>query len=139
MDRRDRRSSAKAFPDWFRRSHPKIPTGGADLSSPLCRGMVDGGALGRLSVRKIRRVLRAALIREVRTLYLLSPAGRSGGTTGTSISVALLRRSAHGRSDERVDADDYGNLRQTIAETTRRAFACDRSLEVRLQESEVDR
>src|SRR5438132_174832 len=90
-------------------------------------------------VREIRRVLRAALIGEIRALYFLPPAGRSGGTTRTSISLALLRGSAHGRSDERVDADDYGNLRQTLAQTARRAFACDRSLEVRLQESEVDR
>ncbi|HEU5247063.1 MAG TPA: molybdopterin-dependent oxidoreductase [Candidatus Udaeobacter sp.] len=48
------------------------------------------------------------------------------------LSLALLRRSAHGRSDESIDTADYWDLRQAIAAATWCAFASDRSLQVRL-------
>src|SRR5882724_7814855 len=139
MDDRDWRSGAKTFPDRLRRSRQKISTGGANLPAPLRRGVVDGRPLGRLPFLQVRRAVRAALIGGIRALYVFLPTGRSRGTKRTIISLALLRRPAPERSDERVDAADYWNLWPAITKTTRCAFAFDRSVEIRLQKSKVDR
>src|SRR5258707_8978584 len=139
MDDRDWRSGAKTFPNWLRRSHQKISAGGANLPAPLCRGVVDGRPLGRLPFLQVRRAVRAALIGEIRALYVFLPTGRSRGTERTRLSLALLRRPAPERSDERVDAADYWNLWPAITKTARCAFASDRSVEIRLQKPKIDR
>src|SRR5262249_40641078 len=100
MDHRRWRFGAKAFSDRLRRSHQEISLGGADLSSALRGSVVNGRTLDRFSVCKIHRVLRAALIGKVRALYVFLPTARSRRAERAGLSMALLRRSAPGRSDE---------------------------------------
>src|SRR5258708_6929541 len=111
MDDRNRRLGAKSFSDRIRGSRQKIPVGGADLSDAMRGSVVNGSALGRLSFSKICRFLPAPFVGEIRTISFVSSPARSNRATTGCISMALLRRVASGRSDERTHTNDYGHLR----------------------------
>src|SRR5204862_129735 len=105
---------------------------------PLRRGVVAGGAVGRLSPERSAGAFQTHLERQVRGVH---DAVRSGADAGTALGGAQLavRR---GTADRRGDAPAHPHggraLRQGPAQPGRRAAAPHRALHVRLQEHQVE-
>ena len=66
VDGQDRRHGGEGAGDRHRRSHPQDAAGGAALSPPLRRGLVDGDPVDRLSARQAGRAGQAAVVGEIR-------------------------------------------------------------------------
>ena len=126
--------------DYAARGHPRAACArGARLPAALRRGVVDGGAVGRLSARRPHPAFRADVAGALRPLRDAVPAQRDARTAAADPAVAVRRGAADGRGAASADDPRGGPLRQDAAEPERRAAAPRRALEVRLQEHQVDR
>src|SRR5256884_2635312 len=112
---------------------------GAHLSIPLRRGVVAGGAVGRLSPERSAGALQTHLERQVRGVHDAVRSGADAGTALGGAQLAVRRGTADRRGDAPAHLHGGRALRQGPAQPGRRAAAPHRALEVRLQEHQVDR
>ena len=112
---------------------------GTRLPPSLRRRMVDGHSVGRVSVGGLHQEVsahREGQIRGVRQSLRCAP---DADEPASAVRLAVHRRAAHGRSD--ASAGDTGRrpLPRTVAAPERRADSSGRSVEIRLQEHQIDR
>ena len=111
--------------------------GGAHLSTALRRAVGDDHPVGRVPAPPVDQGLRAHLTRQVSPFRDLLR--RQGDAACHPFHPLSLRRgAAHGRGHERPDARDRGDVRRCPADAQRPADPHRGSLEVRLQEHQVD-
>ena len=138
LDRQCRGPGGEAAPLRHRRP-AEAAAGGAHLPPPLRRGLVDGGAVGRLSAGRAAEAGRAAGQRQVRRVRVPRRPGDHAQRAPPTARLALPRRTAPGRSAAPADHPRRRPLRRSAAQAQRRAAAPGGAVEIRLQERKVDR
>ena len=112
MDGQNRRHGGEAARDRHRRPDPQDADGGAALSPPLRRGLVDGDPLERFPLAKLWSIWRKPLARRNMCGWRPSWIRRRAGPAADLVSMALYRRPDHGGGDQRTRLPRHRRLRQ---------------------------
>ena len=139
LDRRDRGRGEPAAERGHRCAVAVVSARRARLSDALRRGLVHGHPVGRFPARRPSAPRRTDLRGALRRVHFAPRSRAAARTKGRRARLALRRGPAPGRGDEPARDPRRRPLRPPAPRPERRAAAPRRSVEVRVQGSEVDR